>query len=141
MTDRGIIRLIIMTRGGNACTSRMAGEGRIKASPLCALVLVAMATFITWHLGKGEREKKRERGKMERDRRKKGKREGEKDRCLGEDVMEKGKQVEKRGKKNVSPSGNKSRNVQLKNEREREKNYVKRKDSDCYFLFYTTPAD
>lgn len=51
---------------------------------------------------------------MERDRRKKGKREGEKDRCLGENVMEKGKQMEKRGKKNVSPSGNQSRNVQLK---------------------------
>jgi len=61
LTDRGIIRLIIMTRGGNACTSWMAGEGRIKASPLCALVLVAMATFITWHLGKGEREKEGER--------------------------------------------------------------------------------
>lgn len=61
MTDRGIIRLIIMTRGGNACTSRTAGEGRIKASPLCVLVLVAMATFITWHLGKGEREKEGER--------------------------------------------------------------------------------
>lgn len=72
LTDRGIIRVIIMTRGGNACTSRTAGEGRIKASLLCALVLVAMATFITWHLGKGEREKEGERGKMERDRRKKG---------------------------------------------------------------------
>lgn len=50
-----------MTRGGNACTSRTAEEGRIKASLLCALVLVAMATFITWHLGKGEREKEEER--------------------------------------------------------------------------------
>ncbi len=61
MTDRGIIRVIIMMRGGNACMSRTAGEGRIKASPLYALVLVAMATFITWHLGKGEREKEGER--------------------------------------------------------------------------------
>lgn len=41
--------------------SRMAGEGRIKASPLYVLVSVAMATFITWHLGKGEREKEGER--------------------------------------------------------------------------------
>jgi len=78
---------------------------------------------------------------MERDRRRKGERDGEKYRCLGENMMEKGKQVEKRGNKNVTPSGNQSRNVQLKNEGEREKkNYMKRKDNDCYFLFYTTPA-
>lgn len=38
--------------------------------------------------------------------------------------MEKGKQVEKRGKKNVSPSGSQSRNVQLKNEGEREKKII-----------------
>lgn len=71
---------------------------------------------------------------MERDRRKKGEREGEKDRCLGENVMEKGKQVKKRGKKNVSSSGNQSRNVQLKNEGEREKNYMKRKDNATSFF-------
>lgn len=86
-----------MTRGGNACTSRTAEEGRIKASLLCALVLVAMATFITWHLGKGS-ERKRKRGKMERDRTKKREIEREKERYLGGKVMERGKQVEKRGK-------------------------------------------
>lgn len=57
---------------------------------------------------------------MERDRRKKREIEREKERYLGEKVMERGKQVQKRGKKN-SPSGNQSRNVQLKNEGEREK--------------------
>ncbi len=36
LTDRGIIRVIIMMRGGNACMSRMAGEGRIKANLLYA---------------------------------------------------------------------------------------------------------
>lgn len=128
-----------MTRGGNACTSRTAGEGRIKASPLCALVLVAMATFITWHLGKGEREKEEER-EDGAGQEKKREIEREKERYLGEMLMERGEQVEKREKKNVSPSGNQSKNVQLKNEGEREKNYMKRKEYDCYFLFYTTPA-
>ena len=35
-------------------TGRGAREGRIKTNPLCELVLVAMATIITSHLGEQE---------------------------------------------------------------------------------------
>ena len=38
------------------------GEGRIKANPFCVLVLVVIATFITWHLGEGSEEKGRGSG-------------------------------------------------------------------------------
>lgn len=51
---------------------------------------------------------------MERDRRKKERRAAEREkkgRYLGGKVTEKAKQVEKRGKENVRPSGNQSRNV------------------------------
>lgn len=48
---------------------RTTREGRLKANPLCALVLVAIGTFITWHLGernKGEKEREEVLGQMKR---------------------------------------------------------------------------
>lgn len=41
------------------------GEGRIKTNPLCELVLVAMATIITLHLGEQEQGDRRGGGKEE----------------------------------------------------------------------------
>lgn len=38
---------------------RTTREGRIKVNPLCARVLVAIGTFITWHLGERSKREKR----------------------------------------------------------------------------------
>ncbi len=110
LTDRGIIRVIIMTRGGNACMSRMAGEGRIKANLLYA-GFSCHGNFHYLALWKGRARERGGggRGKMERDRRKKERRAAEREkkgRCLGGNVTEKAKQVEKSWKENVSLSVN-----------------------------------
>lgn len=82
--------------------SRMVGEGRIKSSLLCALVLVAMATFITWHLGKGEQEREGEKedgaGQEIKKRNGEQQRKRKKEDVLGKRGMLKGK-LEKNGKK------------------------------------------
>lgn len=46
-------------------------EGRIKTNPLCELVLVAMATIITSHLGEQEQGERRGGGGRRRKERKK----------------------------------------------------------------------
>lgn len=43
-------------------------EGRIKTNPLCELVLVAMATIITSHLGEQEQGERRGGGGREKER-------------------------------------------------------------------------
>jgi len=45
-------------------------EGRIKTNPLCELVLVAMATIITSHLGEQEQEEEEEEEGREKERKK-----------------------------------------------------------------------
>lgn len=66
-----------MTRGGNACMSRMAGEGRIKANLLYA-GFSCHGNFHYLALWKGGA-RERGGGEMERDRRKKERRAAERE--------------------------------------------------------------
>lgn len=47
-------------------------KGRIKTNPLCELVLVAMATIITSHLGEQEQGERKRRGGRKKERRDRG---------------------------------------------------------------------
>lgn len=53
--------MLTSREGGNNCGTerRKASEGRIKTNPLCELVLVAMVTIITSHLGEQEQGERR----------------------------------------------------------------------------------
>ena len=58
------------TKGGRRRERERASEreGRIKTNPLCELVLVAMATIITSHLGEQEQGERRGGGGREKER-------------------------------------------------------------------------